>query len=143
MRLVFESRDEYDSEWAAIASIAEKSGMRRRCCASGSARRRPTPASGRLTSEERERIRELERENRELRRANEILKSGGGFLRGGARPPTETMIAFIDRHRHRHRETAGLRWGVEPICARLPIAPRPFTPGRSGHGRPAASATRY
>ena len=35
------------------------------------------------------RVAELERENRELRRANAILKTRVGFLRGGARPPTQ------------------------------------------------------
>ena len=51
---------------------------------------------------------ELERENRELRRANEILKAAAAFLRGGARPPVAEVIAFIDAHRE--------RFGVEPIC---------------------------
>ena len=44
-----------------------------------------------VTSAEAARIKELEQENRELRRANEILRSRVGFLRGGARPPTEVM----------------------------------------------------
>jgi transposase len=39
-----------------------------------------------VTTEQQRRISELEREVRELRRANEILKAGLGFLRGGARP---------------------------------------------------------
>ena len=51
---------------------------------------------------------ELEQENRELRRANEILQVGVGFLRGGARPPTEVIVGFIDEHRD--------EFGVEPIC---------------------------
>ena len=34
------------------------------------------------------------------------------------------MIAFIDQHKT--RKTAGLRWGVEPICAQLPIAPATY-----------------
>ena len=61
-----------------------------------------------LTSAEAERIDELEQENRELRRANEILKSRVGFLRGGARPPTEVIVEFIDANRD--------EFGVEPIC---------------------------
>jgi putative transposase len=36
------------------------------------------------------------------------LESGVGFLRGGARPPVQEVIAFIDEHRS--------RFGVEPIC---------------------------
>src|SRR5215211_7853486 len=42
----------------------------------------------------------------------------GGFLRGGARPPTQQMIAYIDQHKH--------RYGVEPICRVLPIAPSTY-----------------
>ena len=40
------------------------------------------------------------------------------FFRGGARPPTETMTAYIDEHR--------AEFGVEPICALLPIAPSTY-----------------
>jgi hypothetical protein len=63
--------------------------------------------------------RTLERENRELRQANEILrKASAYFCPGGARPPAEAMIAFIDDHR--------ARYGVEPICRVLPIAPSTY-----------------
>src|SRR5215210_5324640 len=81
MRLVREPRDERPSEWAAIESIASKLGMtpetlrkwlRRDAVDQG---QRPG-----VTSSERERIRDLERENRELRRANEILKAASVFF---------------------------------------------------------------
>ena len=81
VRMVFDHRREYASEWAAIRSLSEKFGttpetlrlwVRRADVDSG---RRPG-----VTSEERERIRELERENRELRRANEILKAASAFF---------------------------------------------------------------
>ena len=81
MRLVRAHRDEHPSEWAAIQSIAAKLGMtpetlrlwlRREAVDQG---QRPG-----VTSAERERIRELERENRELRRANEILKAASAFF---------------------------------------------------------------
>ena len=81
MRLVREHRDEHPSEWAAIESIAGKLGMtpetlrkwlRRDAVDHG---QRPGVTSG-----ERERIRDLERENRELRRANEILKAASVFF---------------------------------------------------------------
>ena len=75
------------------------------------------------TSEEAQRISELERENRELRRANEILKSRLGFLRGGARPPTATMTRYIDAHRD--------IFGVEPICQVLAIAPSTYYAAKS------------
>ena len=42
----------------------------------------------------------------------------GVFCPGGARPPTQALIAFIDDHRGEH--------GVEPICAVLPIAPSTY-----------------
>src|SRR5215212_4096660 len=79
--LVREHRNEQASEWAAIQSIAGKLGMtpetlrlwvRRDEVDHG---RRPGMASA-----ERERIRELEREVRELRRANEILKAASVFF---------------------------------------------------------------
>ncbi len=81
MRLVREHRDEHPSEWAEIESIAKKLGMtpetlrkwlRRDAVDHG---QRPG-----VTSSERERIRDLERENRELRRANEILKAASVFF---------------------------------------------------------------
>lgn len=76
------------------------------------------PATG-LTSAERDRLTELERENRELQRANEILRKASALFRpGGARPSTEMMVSFIDAH----RET----YGVEPICSMLPIAPSTY-----------------
>ena len=81
--------------------------------------------------DDRDRIAELERENRELRRANEILKSGRGFLRGGARPPTEEVVAFIDAHRDAVRGRADL-----PGARRSPRPPttRP-SPGRRAAGQ--------
>ena len=81
VRLVREHRAEYPSEWAAIQSVASKLGvgtealrlwLRRDQVDQG---QRPG-----ITSAERERIRELERENRELRRANEILKAASAFF---------------------------------------------------------------
>src|ERR687885_2004687 len=81
MRLVREHRHKYSSEWAAIQSIAGKLGM-----TSETLRlwlRRDEVDHGRrpgVTSAERERSRELEREVRELRRANEILKAASAFF---------------------------------------------------------------
>ena len=79
--MVVEHRKEYTSEWAAVCSIAGKFGMTpetlriwlRRAEVDGGQR-------GGVTSEERERVRVLERENRELRRANEILKAASAFF---------------------------------------------------------------
>ncbi len=81
VRLVLEHQDEHPSQWAAICSIAGKFGVSsetlrkwvRRAEVDGGLR----PG---LASDERERLQALERENRELRRANEILKSASAFF---------------------------------------------------------------
>jgi transposase len=81
VRLVVEHRGEYESEWAAICSIAQKCGMTaetlrkwvRQTEIDGG--RRPG-----VSSAEAQRIKELERENKELRRANEILKAASAFF---------------------------------------------------------------
>jgi putative transposase len=51
------------------------------------------------------------------------------FLRGGARPPTKEVVAFIDAHRN--NETGGRRWGVEPICTELAVAPSTYYDAQS------------
>ncbi|WP_418275157.1 IS3 family transposase [Isoptericola jiangsuensis] len=73
-----------------------------------------------ITTAEARRIRELEQENRELRRANEILKRAAKFLRGGARPPTPEVVAFIDANRG--DVAGGVRLTVESICTVLRAA---------------------
>ena len=80
-RMVQEHRGEHGSEWAAIVSIATKLGMTPETLRSWL--RRDEVNAGRragVTSEERERLRQLERENRELRRANEILRAAAVFF---------------------------------------------------------------
>jgi transposase len=81
VRMVFEHRHEYASQWAAITSIAEKFGMTAETLRSWV---RQAEVDGGMrpgtTTAEAERIRELERENRELRRANEILKAASAFF---------------------------------------------------------------
>lgn len=81
VRLVVEHRREYANEWAAICSISQKCGMTAETLrkwvrqAEVDGGRRPG-----LSSEEAARIKELERENKELRRANEILKAASAFF---------------------------------------------------------------
>jgi transposase len=81
VRLVLEHEEEYSSQWAAIESISQKFG-----CTSETLRRwvrRAEKDSGRregLTTDERERIKDLERENRELKRANEILRKASAYF---------------------------------------------------------------
>ncbi|WP_210025736.1 IS3 family transposase [Methylobacterium sp. PvR107] len=120
VRMVFDHQGEHGSQYGAIRSIAAKIG-----CSGETLRnwvrqaerdqgQRPGP-----TTDERERIKALERENRELRQANEILrKASAYFCDGGARPPVADMIAFVDDHRE--------AYGVEPICRVLPIAPSTY-----------------
>ena len=81
VRMVLDHREEYDSEWAAMRSIAEKFGMSAETLRKYV--RQGEMDEGRrtgLTSEERARMKELERDNRELRRANEILKAAAVFF---------------------------------------------------------------
>jgi transposase len=81
VRMVFEHQDEYDSQWAAISSIATKLGITPETVRKW-VRRAEIDEGQRpgLTTSERERVKELEKENRELRRANEILKAAAAFF---------------------------------------------------------------
>jgi len=81
VRMVLEHQDEHASQWAAIGSIAAKIG-----CTPETLRkwvRRVETDQGQrpgLTSTERERVKQLEREVRELRRANEILRKASAYF---------------------------------------------------------------
>jgi transposase len=81
VRMVLEHQDKYESQWAAITSIAEKIGGTAETLrswvrqAEREAGRRPG-----LTTEERARLKQLERENFELRRANEILRKASAYF---------------------------------------------------------------
>jgi transposase-like protein len=79
--MVLEHAAEYPSQWAAIRSIAEKLG-----CTQASLRRwvrqaeRDAGDRPGLTTDERAKLKQLERENAELKRANEILKKATAFF---------------------------------------------------------------
>ncbi len=81
VRLVLEHQGEYESQWAAMESISAKIG-----CTAETLRKwvrqaeRDQGIRAGLTSSERERLRSLERENRELKRANEILRKASAFF---------------------------------------------------------------
>ncbi|GAC1470101.1 MAG: transposase [Gemmatimonadaceae bacterium] len=81
VRLVFEQQEGHSSQWAAISSIAGKMGCTAETLRSWVRRaERDVGKRPGLTSSERERFKELERENRELRRANEILRKASAFF---------------------------------------------------------------
>nr|WP_199917386.1 IS3 family transposase [Escherichia coli] len=147
IRMVLESQDEYDSQWAAICSIAPKIGctpetlrvwvrQHERDTGGGdggltSAERQRLKelerenrgdtggGDGGLTSAERQRLKELERENRELRRSNDILRQASAYFgEGGVRPPLEKMMPLLDKLRE--------QYGVGPVCSELHIAPSTY-----------------
>ena len=104
VRMVFEHQGEYPSQWKAIESISEKLSINHETLRQW-VRRAETDAGERpgLTTDERVRMRELEREVKELRRANEILKSAAVFF--GAeldrRQPRFATLGYIDWFNHR------------------------------------------
>ena len=81
VRLVFEHQGEHESQWAAMGSIASKIG-----CTAETLRKwvrqaeRDRGKRAGLSSSDRDRLKELERENRELKRANEILRKASAFF---------------------------------------------------------------
>ena len=81
VRMVLEQQNEHTSQWAAIQSISSKIG-----CTHETLRRWVRRAEvdqgirGGMTRDERERLKQLERENKELRRANEILRTASAFF---------------------------------------------------------------
>ncbi|WP_434062584.1 IS3 family transposase [Escherichia coli] len=121
VRMVLESQGEYDSQWAAICSIAPKTG-----CTPETLRvwvrqyeRDTGGGDGGLTTAERQRLKELERENRELRCSNNILRQASAyFCEGGVRPPLEKVMALLDKLRE--------QYGVRPVCSELHIAPSTY-----------------
>ncbi|EOX7504048.1 IS3 family transposase [Escherichia coli] len=119
--MVLESQSEYDSQWATICSIAPKIG-----CTPETLRvwvrqheRDTGGGDGGLTTAERQRLKELERENRELRRSNDILRQASAYFgEGGVRPPLEKMMPLLDKLRE--------QYGVGPLCSELHIAPSTY-----------------
>ena len=81
VRMVFEHRTEHASQWAAIVSIAAKIGCTAQTLSNWikQAERDAGKRAG-LATDERERLKALERENRELRQANDILRKASAFF---------------------------------------------------------------
>ncbi|RJS91687.1 IS3 family transposase [Salinisphaera sp. Q1T1-3] len=136
VRMVFEHQGDYASQWAAIGSIAGKFGCTPETLRSWvrQAERDRGLRDGQ-TTEERERVKALEHENRELKRANEILRKASAYFAPiGPRPPRQVMIDFIDHHRD--------VYGVEPICSVLPIAPSTYHEAKRQASEPSRRSAR-
>ena len=81
VRMVIEHRAEHASQWAAIVSIAAKIGCTAQTLHNWVAQsERDAGARAGLSTDERERMKALERENRELRQANEILRKASAYF---------------------------------------------------------------
>ncbi|HAL3067670.1 TPA: IS3 family transposase [Escherichia coli] len=121
VRMVLESQDEYDSQWAAICSIAPKTG-----CTPETLRvwirqheRDTGGGDGGLTTAERQRLKELERENRELRRSNDILRQASAyFAKAEFDRLWKKLMPLLDKLRE--------QYGVGPVCSELHIAPSTY-----------------
>lgn len=93
VRMVLDHESEYQSRSAAISSISQKVG-----CSRDSLRiwikqhETDSGLRGGMTTAERDRIKELERENRQLRQANEILKKGETIFRHWSEDNGRTLI---------------------------------------------------
>src|SRR5437899_11342662 len=133
VRMVVEHEAAHESQWAAITSIAEKIGCTAETLrkwvrqAERDAGKRPG-----LTTEERERLRQLERENFELRRANEILEKASAYF----------AQAELDRRARRWWASSTLTATCmgssrSARCCRLP--PRCITSGAPGGAIPTAA----
>ncbi|EFN8083311.1 IS3 family transposase, partial [Escherichia coli] len=116
-----ESQGEYDSQWAAICSIAPKIG-----CTPETLRvwvrqheRDTGGGDGGLTTAERQRLKELERENRELRRSNDILRQASAyFAKAEFDRLWKKLMPLLDKLRE--------QYGVGPLCSELHIAPSTY-----------------
>jgi putative transposase len=119
VRMAFDHEGDHPSRWAAVVSIAEKIGCTPQTLHEW-VKKAEVDAGKRagVSTEVAEKLKALERENRELRQANDPTQGICLFCPGGARPPIQAMIAFIDDHRE--------AYGVEPICRVLPIAPSTY-----------------
>ncbi|EFH7972922.1 IS3 family transposase, partial [Escherichia coli] len=121
VRMVLESQSEYDSQWATICSIAPKIG-----CTPETLRvwvrqheRDTGGGDGGLTTAERQRLKELERENRELRRSNDILRQASAyFAKAEFDRLWKKLMPLLDKLRK--------LYGVGPVCSELHIAPSTY-----------------
>ena len=136
VRMVLEHEGEHASQWAAIGSIAAKIG-----CTAETLRRwvrqaerdqgkRAGPTTRRTGADQGAGAGEPGAAPGERDPAQGV----GVFCPGGARPPVQAMIAFIDEHRAVH--------GVEPICKVLPIAPSTYYAHAARRADPSRASAR-
>src|SRR6185437_7949199 len=119
VRMVIEHRGDHASQWAAIVSIAAKIGCTAQTLHNWVAQaERDQGRRAGTTTDERERIKALERENRELRQANEILRKASAYFAQAELDRRFRPCGFIDDCRG--------AYGVEPICRVLKIAPSTY-----------------
>jgi hypothetical protein len=116
--MVLEHQAEHGSRWATIESVAGKIG-----CAAQSLQRWVAQAerdAGKrpgLSTSEREQLEALEQPGAHASQRDPAHRFSV-FCTGGARLPTQVMFRYIDEHKD--------RFGVEPICRELPIAPSTY-----------------
>ena len=120
VRLVLEQRSDHRSLWAAVQSVATKIGCTPETLRKWVTQSEPGAQGSGVTDDEKQRLRDLERENRELRRANEILRKASAFFAQAEldRRPA-LMVAFIDRPPCRST-------GSSRSASILPIAPSTY-----------------
>ena len=116
VRMLKDHEHEYPTRWAAVESIAGKIG----CAPADLARMGSQDGAGGYCGCERAGSREAAGAGSggTAPCERDLAQGVGVFCPGGARPPREVMMAFIDAHRD--------SYGVEPICAQLPIAPSTY-----------------
>ncbi|HDK0430078.1 TPA: IS3 family transposase [Escherichia coli] len=137
VRMVLESQGEYDSQWAAICSITPKIG-----CTPETLRvwvrqheRDTGGGDGGLTTTERQRLKELERKNRELRRSNDILRQTSAyFAKAEFDRLWKKIMPLLDKLRE--------QCGVGPVCSELHIAPSTYYHCQQQRHRPDKRSTR-
>jgi putative transposase len=133
VRMVYDHQDEYESQWEAIRSIASKLGCRAETLRQWVRQSEINPGKrDGLASSEQARLKELERENRELKRANEILRKPVLSLTKGQRRFSPRRSRAADRNNSVvYRREPRRSWGRADlcpvgICQQLPIAPSTY-----------------
>ncbi|HVA60352.1 MAG TPA: IS3 family transposase [Mycobacteriales bacterium] len=138
IRLTLDARKDPAARAGACARIGEQLGINAETLR-GWVTQAEIDEGGRpgTTSTDKEKLDKLEREVKELRRTNAILRSASAFFRGGARPPLSLILDYVERHK--------TEFGVEPICTTLTEADVKISPSTyyAAKGRePSARAVR-